>query len=95
MTNEYSILRYWRNSLADAERMAIDTQKFKSAIAIPMEQIQIGQISQDLTIELSNKQIGDKSPISKPTYATEQTTLDVLVFPLTVTGIFENGVPAA
>jgi energy-coupling factor transporter ATP-binding protein EcfA2 len=39
------VLEYWRNSLADAERQAVDGKKLRAALAIPTQMLRRGQIT--------------------------------------------------
>jgi hypothetical protein len=39
------VLEYWRTSLADAERQAVDGKKLRAALAIPTQMLRLGQIT--------------------------------------------------
>lgn len=46
MSNVHNLIKYWRNSLADAARMNIDAKKLEDAFAISQNDIQAGFIDE-------------------------------------------------
>lgn len=52
MSNVYNLIKYWRNSLADAARMNIDVKKLENAFAISQNDIQAGFIDGCITDQL-------------------------------------------
>ena len=47
------VLEYWRTSLADAERQAVDEQKLRAALAIPTQMLRRGQITDRALVDAS------------------------------------------
>lgn len=52
MSNTYNLIKYWRNSLADAARMNVDAKKLEEAFAISKNDIQVGNIDTRITDKL-------------------------------------------
>lgn len=65
MTNSNNLIKYWRNSLADAARMNIDAKKLEDAFAISKYEMQVGMIDAQITdkifIEASKTKMEDTS----------------------------------
>lgn len=80
MSNAYNLIKYWRNSLADAARMNIDAKKLEDAFAISKDDIYAGVIDAWIT----DKLFSEASRIRKEDSAVEQDTKDfvsVLICP--------------
>lgn len=61
MNNTYNLIKYWRNSLADAARMNKDAKKLEDAFAISKNDIQAGAID----VWITDKLFSEASRIKK------------------------------
>ena len=69
-----NIVNYWRNSLADADRLNPDFNKMKkTAISIDKVYFEQGQISKEITEQLFGKKMNDN----------QITFIEILICPIT------------
>jgi len=75
------LLNYWRNSLADIERIALDSKRLKNAYSIPRTNLESGQIPREISLQLFKDLKLTSNPNSKE-QASEPDFADVLIAPL-------------
>lgn len=90
MSNTYDLIKYWRNSLADAARMNIDPKKLEDAFVISKNDIQAGSIDTRIT----DKLFVEASRLKKEDNAGEEVAKDfvsVLICPIKAMAKVERG----
>lgn len=90
MSNTHNLIKYWRNSLADAARMNIDAKKLEEAFAVSKNDIQTGNIDARITNEL----FSEASKLKKEDNAGEEDAKDfvsVLICPIKAMVKVERG----
>lgn len=90
MINTHNLIKYWRNSLADAARMNIDAKKLEEAFVVSKNDIQTGNIDARITNEL----FSEASRLKKEDNAGEEDAKDfvsVLICPIKAMAKVERG----
>ncbi|SET85795.1 DEAD/DEAH box helicase [Lacrimispora sphenoides] len=90
MSNEYNLIKYWRNSLADAARMNIDAKKLEAAFTIPQNDVQAGFIDACITDKLFSEAFRIKKEDCNGEDATKD-FVNVLICPIKAMAKVEHG----